>query len=401
MKKIAIYILSFFLFSGYYAGLAIIIVTGLTELSRFYSIPIRILQLALMIFLMRYIFINKIKIDYFLPFILFTVFYFFKVFYTESQLVTSEFLPLMKSWQEYIFYFVIMTFLPIIAFASFDFKKYARLILNSIILSTFLLSIVTLYFYSGAIGSGVGRISLIVYQDSETESTISPLALSYGSALGISLCSYALLFQNNSFYRKFFLFLVIALSVVIFFLGASRGSLVAIILSVFILIYYSDFKRKLLITILSFLSIPVLFIVADKIGSNLFERTENTIEDGDSSGRNALWNDAWNHFLDNPILGGRIEVSGIYPHNMFLETLMATGIVGLLLFSPAIFASFKNASKLIKVNKIFLIPFIIFINGFLQNMFSGAIYNMMVMSAGMGILLSSINKRKIFNDDKV
>lgn len=401
MKKIAIYILSFLLFSGYYVGLEIIIATGFTELSRFYSIPIRILQLALMLFLMRYIFINKIKIDYFLPFILFTIFYFLKVFYTESQLVTSEFLPLMKSWQEYIFYFVIMTFLPIIAFAAFDFKKYAKVIINSIILSTFLLSIVTIYFYSGAIGSGVGRISLIVYQDSETESTISPLALSYGSALGISLCIYALLFQNNSFFRKIYLFVVIAVSVVIFFLGASRGSLVAIILSVFVLIYFSDLKKKLLVTILSILSIPILFMVADKIGSNLFDRTENTIEAGDSSGRNVLWSDAWNHFLDFPIFGGRIEVSGIYPHNMFLETLMATGVVGLFLFSPAVIASFKNASTLIKINKIFLIPFIIFINGFSQNMFSGAIYNMMVMSAGMGILLSSLNKRKIFNDDKV
>ena len=391
MKSISIYLLSFFLFSGYYIGLEVIIATGNSEMSRFYSIPIRILQFSMMIYLSRFIILEKIKIHYFPAFLFFSILYLFKVFYTDNQLYTSEFMPLKKSWQEYIFYFVIMTFLPLISFASFDFRKYSKVVFNAIILSTFLLSLISIYFYSDAIGSGVGRISLLVYQDSDTESTISPLALSYGSALGISLCIYALLFQKNTFYKKVYLFLVISSALVIFFLGASRGSLIAIIASVAAMVYYSNFKRKILLMVLSIISIPLLINIADRIGSNLFERAENTLEGGDSSGRNELWADAWNHFTDYPLLGGRIEVSGIYPHNLFLETLMATGLVGFLLFVPPMIKSFINASKLVKNDKVFLIALILLINGFSQNMFTGAIYNMMVLSSGMGILLSSKN----------
>lgn len=390
MNKI-IYILSFFLFSGYYIGLEIIISLGRTDVSRFYSIPIRIIQLGCMFYLIYKGIKNGLKINSIFFIIFFCFFYFLKVLYTENTPLEDNEMPLKNNWVEYIFYYFVATFLPILAFASFNFKKYAKYIINGIILSSFIFALVTIYIYYDAIGTGVGRISLLIYDDPSQESTISPLALSYGSSLGISLCLYSLFFEKKSFWYRIYLFSVIGVSLVIFFLGSSRGALVAILLSVMCLFLFSNYKNKIIAAIFIFISIPFSFILSEKIGSNLFERTDDALSSGDTSGRNELWEDAWNQFINNPILGGRIEVSGIYPHNMFLEVMMATGIIGMILFCIPFFKSIFNGMKFSKNDKLYLIPLIIFINGLSQNMFSGAIYNMTLLSVGYGIFLSNFN----------
>lgn len=393
MNKI-IYILSFFLFSGYYIGLEIIISLGRTDISRFYSIPIRIIQFLGMFYLIYRGIKKGLKIDSIFFIISFCILYFLKVFYTENTPIEGNEQPLKNNWAEYIFYYFVATFLPILAFASFNFKEYSKYVINGIIFSSFIFALVSIYIYYDAIGSGVGRISLLVYEDPSQESTISPLALSYGSGLGISLCLYSLFFEKKSFWNRIYLFAVIGVSLVIFFMGSSRGALVAILLSVVCLFLFSNYKNKIIAAIFIFVSIPLSFILSEKIGSNLFERTDDALSSGDTSGRNELWQDALNQFANSPIFGGRIEVSGIYPHNMFLEVMMATGIVGIILFCIPFFKCLFNGIKFSNEDKIYLIPLIIFINGFSQNMFSGAIYNMTLLSVGYGIFLSNFNYSK-------
>jgi O-antigen ligase len=43
-----------------------------------------------------------------------------------------------------------------------------------------------------------------------------------------------------------------------------------------------------------------------------------------------LWRDAWNQFRESPIFGSDVVERNVrgYPHNLFLETLMSTGLVG-------------------------------------------------------------------------
>ncbi len=59
---------------------------------------------------------------------------------------------------------------------------------------------------------------------------------------------------------------------------------------------------------------------------------------GNLTGRIQIWEDAFNRFLDNPILGvgsnafKTVSESGLVAHNSFLSVLVETGIVGLLLF---------------------------------------------------------------------
>ncbi len=110
---------------------------------------------------------------------------------------------------------------------------------------------------------------------------------------------------------------------------------------------------------------------------------------GDASGRQQLWSMAYEEFKHHPFFGGRVEVSGIYPHNVFLELLMATGIFGFLLFLIILFKSFIRGIRAIKYDKIYMIPFLILINGITQHLFSGSIYDAILLFIPMGMIYSS------------
>jgi len=52
-----IYFITFFSFSGYYAGLALVISLGFMHFSRYYSVPLRIITT----FIMIYVIVHNIK----------------------------------------------------------------------------------------------------------------------------------------------------------------------------------------------------------------------------------------------------------------------------------------------------------------------------------------------------
>ena len=59
---------------------------------------------------------------------------------------------------------------------------------------------------------------------------------------------------------------------------------------------------------------------------------ENTIYEGDTSGREGTFNVAWDIIINNPIFGyDPIFISGFGPHNLLLQFGMGLGLIGLLL----------------------------------------------------------------------
>jgi O-antigen ligase len=386
IKKL-IFFVSFFSYAGYYAGLALIMSSGQIELSRYYSIPLRLILVGFMIILI----VKNVnhagrhfKKGYLPVMILFAIVYIIKVVVTETN-----YSRLSRDWYEYIFYFLSYSIIPFFAYAFIDFEKYKKTILDALILSGFVLGGLSLYLYRSILTIGIGRISLIKYQFPNVE-TLSPLALSYSGVLMIVLCVYKLVYEKvKNFWIRAYLYLTIILSFIMFFLGASRGSLVVLLLCVPFILYHASFKNKSRILLLCIIAIPLMLYGAEVTGSAIFTRTENTIETGDASGRQQLWAMAYEEFKNFPFLGGRIEVSGIYPHNVFLELLMATGIFGFLLFLIVLFKSFARGAKLIKRNKIYMIPTLILINGLAQHTFSGSIYGAILLFVPMGMIYSS------------
>lgn len=375
-------IVSFFSFSGYYLGLSFFFILNKISLTRYYTIPLRVFLIALMAYGMyrnRDI-INK---TYITPiFFIFSVFYILKVMYTENMGFQMT-----RPWFEYVFYYLSYSFFPFLFFSSINFKKYKKLIIDILILSGFIFGVASIYMFKGVLLSGgIGRISLLTYETGD--SIISPLALAYSGSLTIILCTYKLIYEVNSRIYTVYILLTMLTSFILFFLGSTRGSLVTILLCLFVFLYFGNNKNKLKVIFYFILSIPLLFYGVQKTGSAIIERSMSTVETGDSSGRETLWNDAINEFTNNPILGGRIEISGVYPHNLFIEILMATGIVGFLIFMIFLVGSIKNGFLAAKANSIYIIPLLIFTCGLTQHMFSGSLWGAITLFSALGMFNS-------------
>lgn len=388
IKDFIIKYYSFFLYSGYYIGLEFILFTGNKDLSRFYTLPIRLVFPFLVFLLIKSngkINLNKNTL---LVFVLF-IFYLVKVLITADRYE----LDLSRLWFEYILYFLIYCFSTFLFFSNINLKKFLPTIIKTILFSGFLLALSTMYLYKDFLTSGIGRISMLRYeQGMEDSDIISPLALAYAAALNLSLIlPYYKIYANRKTVTKIYLALNGILSLVIFAIGSTRGAFIALILSILYYIFSAKgYKVKNLLLIA--LIIPVFLYVLDLTGSNLLTRTSNAIEEGDSSGRGTLWDAAINEFFANPMFGGRIEVSGIYPHNIFLEVAMGMGLFGLFIFIWLMISSFRNLHSLKFNYEIFI--YIIFINAISQHFFTGAFWNSILLFTALGLMNSTTYKLK-------
>lgn len=382
MKNI-IFILSFFAYSGYYVGLAFLFAFKLSGFSRQYSVPLRVFLVLLMLWViqnrLKYLF-EKRKNNWVFLFLLFWGFYFVKVLYTES---IASLWAISKPWYEFLFYASTYVILPFITFMVIDFNKYKDTILNGFIFSGFLLGLANIYIYGGALGSGISRISELTYVTGDD--ILSPLALSYSGSLTLVLCVFKLLMgENKNTWVRLYLIATIVLAFIMFLLGSSRGSVIAIGLSIMVFLAYSPSKNKLQLMILTIVATPLVIWGVEASGSGVFSRFSNASKDG-GSGRMNLWSNAVEHFFENIIFGGRIEIGGIYPHNFLLEILMSTGVIGSLLILPLFIKTFSNSYRLSKSD---MFIFLIFMQGIAMHLFSGSLYTATLIFLPMGLILT-------------
>ena len=388
MKRL-IYIISFFVYSGYYAGLAFIFSFNLSSLSRFYSVPLRIVMAVIMIAIIhrfRKRIIQNTNSHYVVLFIVFWVFYSVKVLITESITSNHE---LGRMWYEYPLYSLLYGVIPFLAFYSIDIRKYQKDILNGFISSGFILGLVSLFLYGKFLAQGIGRLNMVRYQTGEE--VLNPLALSYAGVLTIVLCIYRLIIlKENNKIQILYLVSTIILSFIMFLLGSSRGSVIAIMLTIPVFIAFSADKQKFKFITISILSIPIIIWAMEASGSSLFERMGNTVEDK-GGGRESLWSNALSHFLENPIIGGNIEIGGIYPHNFLIEILMSTGVVGMFLFMPVLIKGFILGRKNSITSRTNVFALLLLIIGFSQYSFSGGVYTAINLFVPLGIIFGIQN----------
>lgn len=388
MKRL-IFIISFFVYSGYYAGLAFIFSFNLSSLSRFYSVPLRVVMALIMLAIIhrfRKRLVQNTNAHYAILFIVFWIFYTVKVLFTESTTSSHE---LARIWIEYPLYALLYVVIPFMAYYSIDIKKYQKDILNGFISSGFILGLVSLYLYGKFLAQGIGRLNLVSYQTGEE--VLNPLALSYAGVLTIVLCIYRLLIlKERKKLQIIYLISTIILSFILFLLGSSRGSVIAIMLTLPVFIAYSGVKQKFKFITVSILSIPIIIWAMEASGSSLFERMGNTVEDK-GGGRESLWANAFSHFLENPIFGGKIEIGGIYPHNFILEILMSTGLLGIILFMTVLIKGFFLGRKNASIDNTSVFALLLLVVGFSQYSFSGGVYTAINLFVPLGIIFGIQN----------
>lgn len=392
MQKRILDFVVFFSYSGFYLGTEVILALGLNDFSRFYSVPMRLALCFLMtLYLLLYKKYNKHShqnISYHFLYA-FWILYVLKVF----LMMSNSSLILGREKYEYVFYLLSFCVLPFLFFKEIDIARYNKRILDCFILSGMLLGVVTVYLYSDIILSGkISRLNQAKYLGYDI-STINPLLLAYSASLTIGLILFKLIFiPTKSILINAYYYLSLGLSGIMVLLGASRGSILVLASTMLLFYTFGNYKVKKRITYLAAFMISLLIWGALRIGSSIFDRTANISEDvksgSSSSERIELWTSAWHEFINNPIFGGNIEVGGYYPHNLFLEILMATGIVGFIFFLIPLLKSIKNGIRFAKSDIQYLWILIVLIQGLLHYFFSEALYYAILIFIPMGMLFS-------------
>lgn len=178
----------------------------------------------------------------------------------------------------------------------------------------------------------VGRVSLNERQSS----------LAFGdNAAYLSIIS-ACILKFKKHLPKYYKYLAIAG----FFMGifacvsaASRGPLVSMFVGLFFVFHTLKGSSKLTLSVIILFCIFsgfLSFALIEKISPAMAERINLSIESGDTSGRDVLFEEAWAKITENPVTGSNpiiLEPSSFSGyHNVYLGTGVGLGIFGFVLF---------------------------------------------------------------------
>jgi O-antigen ligase len=400
LKKLH-FIIAFISFIGYFIGLTLIV--QLSFPSRYYSVPVRFFVAFLMLIslykskkIFSFSYTNLLFFYFWFVYLIFSIRYFL-----FDNLSLSYFLDIFG-------YSLVYSILPFVFYSNLPFKSYLAQIKFSIILSGLILSIIAFFqYWDDFISSGVSRLGNVVYYEGDDYKYLSDLALSYSASLIMGLSIFNIFYQKDKLVIKLMYLLIIIVSLIPFLLGSSRGAVFSLLFPFVFFVFFKRGKslsRSILITF-SFISFSIIaFFIAENFGSSAFTRVFTIASDIDSGSDSAARLDIWYtsilQFYDNPIFGDYVlnRKWNFYPHNLFVEILMATGILGFLPFCILIFLAFRKTIKIIKYNPEESWVTIIFLQGFVMGSFSGSVTDNIIFWAGMGLVFSVDNLNKGFNE---
>ena len=281
--------------------------------------------------------------------------------------LTAKYIEL-KAMVKYVFYFVLLSSLSILVLIADNLETNIILLLTS-------------------------RIDL---------ETLSAITISYigGTLLVLSIA----LLLNEHIKKRLILIIGITLGLFLLLLGASKGPLLfsILVLIILIIVHFRNIGltwKALRLSVLVFITISSLIVyLIPYLSSNDFAmiaRVESFIENresGQDEVRDFIFNSAWNQFLDNPILGDSYleKTTKWYPHNLMLEVLMATGIIGFLFFMSSIIVTIKRIHIMsgIRKNRYNYVYLVCFLLMFFLTQTSGGLFTSVELWALWPIILN-------------
>ena len=387
---------SFFLYGGYYAFLLVLFSLGLIEAFGFYySLLVRVLVVSsFFVLFLKMPNFKFNKLNFFVLFLIisFSILYLLKINFFEKDfsLYPKEF---------YYFYYLSYCFLPFLFISFTNFNKIYDQFFIWIQKSNIIFLIFSFLVYGKYLFQEIGRLSSSTVGTGDD--VISPLVLSYISSLAISIA-----FVNITLLKKNFIFnfITILLAIPSFLLGSSRGSIIVLLFLFLILIYLTNLKNKIRMIIFALLFIFFSIFLSERTSSSVFSRflsiSDDITANDDSAVRLSMWGNSINEFKTNIVFGGDIEINAMYPHNIYIESLMASGILGFSLLIISFFCIFYKTFKLIKLDKKYTILLIFLLNALIQYCFSGALYFAILIFVGMGIVIGirvhDCNENRVF-----
>ncbi len=206
------------------------------------------------------------------------------------------------------------------------------------------------------------------------------------TSMAFNFCLFYFLFFGHSKSIKYLAVIVVPVCLLIAAYSKSRGPIVAVIFTVIVYFFMTRAKHRKHILQAGLALLFVTIILNYSLGINLFstllERFFQSVETNNYLSvtiRQAQWSAAWQGFLEDPLFGRYVfeQTYYFYPHNVFLECLMALGFCGGLLYLSHMFFSFRACFLILKsdlANKAALFSVLLFLKSFAESMFSGNIW---------------------------
>jgi len=163
----------------------------------------------------------------------------------------------------------------------------------------------------------------------------------------------------------------------------SRGPLFALLVCIAALFFFSGARRRIGIIVLiiagSLSALPLAKYLNDVHGISTYSRifNQSQVQQAKGDARLDLYANALSSFADKPFLGSGLEEYkiGFYPHNVIIESLMATGVFGGALFILLIVALLINGARSYKQDPSTGWAFLLALQYIVGAQFSGALYS--------------------------
>lgn len=299
----------------------------------------------------------------------------------------------------YFFYALLGCFLPCLCLAlngsKIDFQKMNKYITISVLASAGVLTWCIYYQYG--LTSFIDRIHLSV----EGEGRV----LSAGIISQMGVCLTAISFFNILYYKKKIILFTLAIiaGIALTVLGSTKGAAINVALILIILIFANlrQIRRTPRLTVWMAGIILVGLIYIPKINLddiNLFNRFQwlnERLNTGDEL-RLRAWKGGLNQFANHPVLGDQMFEHTMrgYPHNIFVEVLMATGYIGFIPFIVVLGVAFSKVVNVIRKEPEKSLIGLLFFSYFIQSLVSGGLYSSVQFWISLGVILSIKNNFK-------
>ncbi len=359
------------------------------------TIPYRLASLIFSILVIFYNLGNYKKITILANvFILFYLAYILKIFICLN-FDTSVFYG--KSDITYYSFSILIVFIPLISVLLSCAKMDLNFILKNSFLIVFISSILATLGYNPAIQTGI---------EERLDANVALSSISFGH-LGVSLIILSFSVFRKSVYYKIFAIFSLFLGLFIIIIAGSRSPFLALIFIVGVFIMQSRLNKVVLFsTLVLFMSTIYIFLedilLFVKLYSQVaFSRLSASIEDGDTGERDSYYNAAIEQFFESPFIGGNFVLKyglgkGDYPHNLFLEALMAFGIFGGLVVFIFHLRVFYLSQVVISLDGNYRFLFLLFIQFFVLSSLHGSWWGATSFVFVLGFFLNFRQKNSNF-----
>lgn len=303
---------------------------------------------------------------------------------------------MMYAWWYYCSWVLGACFLPMMAMASWsptpaESRRAAELLFALLVVAGLLAALL------GTASPEIGKFSVNAFHGRFHLAALNPISMGH---LGGSIFLLALWhviqapFKLMSVWR-ILAYLAICLGAVLLIAANSKGPLLSVLVClIFMVVFAPGLGRRFVfftLLVCALLFAPLAYIAQNSFGIPTYSRMveASLITGGSTPERLQRLSAGFADFMASPLLGSRIEESqfGGYPHNIILEALMATGVLGgSLLFILLMVVAFK-AMRVYRTMPAYGWVSILFVQHFIAAQVSGAVYTVSYLWMTAGALI--------------